>query len=169
MSGYGSTSGTTGNIALSDSPAFGADTHCVASWIYRPLGDEDDFDSVSLGDAELDGEDVTEIFHGNSYTRKQPLTWEIRFPVYGRVNDMSPRLALRHEEWKFLMNPNLNRVELYNIEEDPGEVDNLAGENPGRVEKFTKYLLDWHETLPEGPVHQDAGEKVYSWPSSGGD
>jgi N-acetylgalactosamine-6-sulfatase len=112
----------------------------------------------------LDGEDVSEAFYGNSYTRKNPLTWEIRFPVYGRVNDMSPRLALRHEEWKFLMNPSRNRVELYNIEEDPGEVDNLARENPALVEQFSKNLLDWHETLPEGPVHKDAGKKVYSWP-----
>ncbi len=116
----------------------------------------------------LDGEDVSAIFKGKSYSRKNPLKWEIRFPVYGRVNDMSPRLALRREEWKFLMNPSLNRVELYNIVKDPGEVDNLARENPALVEEFTKYLLDWHETLPEGPVHKDAGEKVYAWPSEGG-
>ncbi len=117
----------------------------------------------------LDGEDVSKVFHGNFYSREQPLAWEIRFPVYGRVNDMSPRLALRHEEWKFLMNPSRNRVELYNIIEDPGEVDNLARENPALVEEFTRYLLDWHETLPEGPVHKDAGEKVYSWPVRNGD
>jgi N-acetylgalactosamine-6-sulfatase len=117
----------------------------------------------------LDGEDVSEIFRGDTYTREEPLKWEIRFPVYGRVNDMSPRLALRHEEWKFLMNPSQNRVELYNIEEDPGEVDNLSRENPALVEEFSKYLLDWQKTLPEGPVHKDAGEKVYSWPTSNND
>jgi len=117
----------------------------------------------------IDGEDVSEIFNGKTYSRKHPLTWEIRFPVYGRVNDMSPRLALRDKEWKFLMNPSMNRVELYNVAEDPGEVDNLAKENPALTEEFTKYLLDWHETLPEGPVHKDAGEKVYNWPSKSRD
>lgn len=113
----------------------------------------------------IDGEDVSEVFNGNSYTRRQPLTWEIRFPVYGRVNDMSPRMALRDKEWKFLMNPSMNRVELYNVVEDPGEVDNLAKDNPVLVEEFSDYLLKWQKTLPEGPVHKDAGEKIYSWPS----
>jgi N-acetylgalactosamine-6-sulfatase len=115
----------------------------------------------------LDGEDVSEVFYGRPYKRENPLTWEIRFPVYGRVNDMSPRLALRDREWKFLMNPTMNRVELYNIVEDPGEVDNLAVENPDLVKKYTDYILAWHRTLPQGPVHPDAGEKVYRWPSRG--
>jgi N-acetylgalactosamine-6-sulfatase len=113
----------------------------------------------------LDGENISEVFNGKSYTRQAPLTWEIRFPVYGRVNDMSPRLALRDKEWKFLMNPSGNRVELYNVVEDPGEVDNLVRENPELAEKYSDYLLKWHNTLPESPVHPDAGEKVYSWPS----
>jgi arylsulfatase A-like enzyme len=117
----------------------------------------------------LDGEDVSDIFYGKPYKRKHPLTWEIRFPVYGRVNDMSPRLALRDQEWKFLMNPSMNRIELYNIVKDPGEVDNVANENPDLVEKYTDYILKWHSTLPDGPVHQDAGEKVYNWPGKSSD
>ncbi len=115
----------------------------------------------------LDGEDISEVFYGRHFERKDPLTWEIRFPVYGRVNDMSPRLAMRDQEWKFLMNPSMNRVELYNVVEDPGEVDNLAKEKPDLVVEYTEYMLKWHKTLPEGPVHQDAGEKVYNWPSGG--
>jgi N-acetylgalactosamine-6-sulfatase len=115
----------------------------------------------------LDGEDVSEVFYGRPYKRKGPLTWEIRFPVYGRVNDMSPRLALRDGEWKFLMNPSRNRVELYNITEDPGEVDNMAKEYPDIVKEYTDFILEWYKTLPEGPVHPDAGEKVYSWPLGG--
>ena len=82
---------------------------------------------------------------------------------------MSPRLALRDKEWKFLMNPSMNRVELYNVVDDPGEVDNLAKENPALTKEFTKYLLNWQKTLPEGPIHKDAGEKVYSWPSKSRD
>ncbi|MFC2123184.1 sulfatase [Bacteroidota bacterium] len=113
----------------------------------------------------LDGEDLSDIFYGHSIQRKKPLTWEIRFPVYGRVNDMSPRLALRDQQWKFLMNPSMNRVELYNIVKDPGEVDNVANENPVLVNKFSIYLKEWHSSLPEGPVHKDAGEKVYIWPA----
>jgi N-acetylgalactosamine-6-sulfatase len=115
----------------------------------------------------LDGEDVSLVFFGQTYQRNAPLTWEIRFPVYGRVNDMSPRLALRHHEWKFLMNPSMDRMELYNVVEDPGEVDNLASENHDLVDDFTDYLLKWHQTLPEGPVHKDIGKKVYQWPSDG--
>jgi hypothetical protein len=96
---------------------------------------------------DLDGEDVSTALLGRPFYRKYPLTWEIRFPVYGRVNDMSPRLALRDGEWKFLMNPDQDRVELYNMVEDPGEVDNLARENPELVKKYTEYLLSWYKTF----------------------
>jgi N-acetylgalactosamine-6-sulfatase len=152
----------------------------IVRWPDRVPGNRIDDESVigavdlfpafcSLSGAEipegLDGEDISEVFYGRPFKRRGPLTWEIRFPVYGRVNDMSPRLAIRDREWKFLMNPSLNRVELYNIVEDPGEVDNLARENPDLVEEFSNYLLKWQKTLPEGPVHRDAGEKIYSWPS----
>ena len=90
--------------------------------------------------------------------------WDVRFPVYGRENDKSPRLAIREKQWKLLMNPDSSRIELYNVLEDPGEVDNRANEFPAIVKNLSKQLLQWNKTLPESPIHEDAGKKTYAWP-----
>ena len=115
----------------------------------------------------LDGEDMSPALLGNKdYQRKNPLFWEWRINVFGHVYNICPQLAMRSGEWKFLMNPDGSRKELYNIVTDPKEIDNLAGENPKLVEKFSKDLLSWYKTLPVGEYkHPAAGNNTYPWPT----
>ncbi len=62
------------------------------------------------------------------------------------------------------MNPDRSRVELYDIPNDPSEVDNLAKQNPEVVERLAGIALDWQKTLPPGPIDPDAGSNAYPWP-----
>ena len=112
----------------------------------------------------LDGEDLSNIFYGKTVERKNPIMWEVREPVYGRELDKSPRCAIRDKNWKLLMNPDRSRIELYNIINDPGEVDNRANEYPGVVKDLSNILIKWLNTLPQSPVHPDAGKINYPWP-----
>jgi arylsulfatase A-like enzyme len=75
-------------------------------------------------------------------------------------------LAIRDGRWKFLMNPDNTRIELYNILDDPTELNNLAKENPEIVARLSSRVLKWQATLPKGPVHKDAGSNAYPWPES---
>lgn len=115
----------------------------------------------------LDGEDMSPALLGNKdYQRKNPLFWEWRINVFGHVYNICPQLAMRSGGWKFLMNPDGSRKELYNIVTDPKEIDNLASENPKLVEQFTKELLSWYKTLPVGDYkHPAAGNNTYPWPT----
>jgi len=111
-----------------------------------------------------DGEDVSQAWLGKAHKRAKPMMWENRYPVYGHVLDMSPMLAIRDQQWKLLMNPDRSRLELYDIPRDPQEMNNLAGANPGIVNRLSKRLLEWQATLPKGPIDADAGKAEWAWP-----
>lgn len=112
----------------------------------------------------LDGEDLSAALMGTPAVRKRPLLWEWREPVYGSVLNNAPRLAIREGKWKLLMNPDRSRIELYDIPRDPSEVDNFASREPEVVRRLSARLLEWLKTLPQGPVHPDAGKNDYPWP-----
>jgi hypothetical protein len=77
-------------------------------------------------------------------------------------------LAIRDANWKLLLNPDRSRVELYDIPNDPTELDNRAHEQPELVERLTDQLLSWHRSLPAGPVDPQAGGNHYPWPQGAG-
>lgn len=116
----------------------------------------------------LDGEDMSAALLGNANVlRTKPLFWEWRINVFGHVSNICPRLAMRSGDWKYLMNPDGSRKELYNIKKDPMEIDNLASENANLVESFSVELLNWYKTLPVGDyVHPRAGNNQYPWPTT---
>lgn len=112
----------------------------------------------------IQGEDLSSSLLGEPVSRSRPLMWENRFPVYGHVLDKSPMLAIRSGRWKLLMNPDRSRLELYDIPNDPSEVNNLASREPRLVQRLATLLLGWQETLPPGPVDPAAGRAQYAWP-----
>jgi len=90
--------------------------------------------------------------------------WEWRFRVAGEWVHRCPMLAIRDGKWKLLMNPDKSRIELYDIPNDPGEMDNLAAQNPDVVRRMSEKVLAWQKTLPKGPVEPLAGSNAYPWP-----
>ncbi len=113
----------------------------------------------------LSGEDMSDVFFGKTVKRTKPLIWEYRYGMRGRHIQHSPMLAIRQEKWKLLLNPDKSRVELYNIEKDPSEMDNCATENQDIVERMSKALLKWYNTLPNrDKVPKYAGSFEYPWP-----
>jgi arylsulfatase A-like enzyme len=124
---------------------------------------------VSLpGGKNFDGENLSLALKGTPMKKTKPQMWENRFPVYGHVLHKSPILAIRVDNWKLLMNPDRSRVELYDIPNDPSELNNLADRNPDIVRKLSAQVLEWQTTLPEGPTDPNAGSNAYPWPGGGG-
>lgn len=101
----------------------------------------------------VDGEDRGPALLGKSMKdRARPLFWE-----YGRNDDFfkypvkmdrSPNLAMREGNWKFLINADGSRPELYCLSTDPYEAKNLAAENPEVAQRMRDALLTWRKTLP---------------------
>ena len=65
--------------------------------------------------------------------------------------NQSPHLAIRHGDWKLLMNADGSRMELYNLREDVNETHNLVTEHSTRVRQLKRRLLKWWRTR-NGPV-----------------
>ena len=105
------------------------------------------------GGFDFDGKDKSHVLLGKSSKERRTLYWE-----YGRNNesfsfpkglDRSPNLAIREGNWKLLMNFDGTRTELYNLETDSRETNNLVSENPKMAEKLKTKLLKWRKSLPK--------------------
>ena len=114
----------------------------------------------------LSGQDMSSAFRGNSAIRTTPLMWEWRFNIAGHCLHKSPILSIREGEWKLMLNPDRSRVELYNIPDDPMELTNHALTQENLVNQMSQQVLEWQNTLPEGPLDPNAGSNAYPWPGT---
>ena len=114
------------------------------------------------------GQSVASAFKGDkTFKRSLPLMWEWRFRVFNHPWNRSPCLAIRDGQWKLLINPDQSRLELYDVERDPGEQDNVATGYSEVVERLSEKVMAWQKTLPPGPVEPVAGQNDYPWPQEG--
>jgi N-acetylgalactosamine-6-sulfatase len=115
-----------------------------------------------------DGQDMSQVFLGTPVQRDRPLLWDWTATQSGYTYNKSPGLALRSGKWKFLMNPDGSRQELYDFEADPQcmELDNLADRYPDEVKRFSKILREFKASIPQGVANSDSGSNVYPMPAS---
>ena len=104
-----------------------------------------------------DGEDFSKVLLGqaDSQKREAPIFWRRPPDRPGLNNNPWPDLALRDGFWKFLMQYDGSRPQLYDLKTDVSESKNLAEIHPDRVEQYRKMLIEWNRPLP-----QDAGPKT---------
>ena len=96
-----------------------------------------------------DGENMVEALEGRPVVRSKPLFWEWRGP--NLEPDWWPRLAVREGDWKLVIGPTTERVELHNLAKDPHEKKNLASKEQDRVERMSQMAIEWRDSLPAGP------------------
>jgi uncharacterized sulfatase len=101
----------------------------------------------------LDGEDLGASLVGREQAaRSKPLFW-LRPPDRpGPAADPFPDLAVRDGDWKLLVDEDGGRTQLYDLANDPGEKNNLAGKMPQIAGRLTKRVIDWRRSLPLGPI-----------------
>ena len=94
---------------------------------------------------ECQGESFLKIFDQNDWKKSQPLFWE-----------HEGNCAIRIENWK-LVKTSENDWELYNLEEDRTESDNLASKEPNRVKIMAN---KWHKWAKRSNVENWPVENV---------
>ncbi len=78
--------------------------------------------------------------------------------AYAEVNtDERQKAALRSREYKLIRDFRKDEDRFYDIEEDPGETDDISEEEPDRIEKFSQVLQDFR-----GKVEADEEEEIKS-------
>ena len=96
-----------------------------------------------------DGRDMSAALLGTSALRPTPIFWE--YGAFGSIKPgkaehVSPRLALRLGNWKFLLNTDGTDARLHDLATDLREQHNLAATHPALTADFTAQTLAWwHE------------------------
>ncbi len=97
-----------------------------------------------------DGENVLNTILGESNeSRPSPIFFSRppdRKNYYGFEN--LPDLAIREGSWKLLCDYDGSRPELYHIENDPGELQNLADHHAEKVKEMSQSVISWHQSMP---------------------
>jgi arylsulfatase A-like enzyme len=105
------------------------------------------------GSVQVDGEDMSTALLGHPMKRKDPVMWEYASNPGGSImpgNEafISPCLAIRDGNWKLLINTDSTCAELYDLEKDPAEQDNLVREQSTLAGELASRLLAWRRSMP---------------------
>jgi arylsulfatase A len=94
--------------------------------------------------ADLDGVSLAALLTRGADAPRRPLFWH--FPHYTNQGSQ-PAGAVRDGDWKLIEHYEDGRVELFNLAQDPGETNNGAAREPGRVRQLRSQLAAWRNSL----------------------
>lgn len=114
----------------------------------------------------LDGENILAALRGEHFERARPLFWEWRYGIAGYKMNVSPTHAVRVGKWKFYVNHDGSRKELYDVQASPMELDNLVSEYPDKAHEMEQLIMQWRKTIPAWNGDSWAGDNSYPWPES---
>jgi N-acetylgalactosamine-6-sulfatase len=96
-----------------------------------------------------DGESVLAAFKAQDFQRSKPIFWEWKGP---KVQPGTwPHLGVRDGRWKLIRNDELQRTELYDLESDWAEAEDVSAGHPEVVRELYAKLDAWKATLPAEP------------------
>lgn len=121
----------------SDVPVIGSD---VFPTICEIIGEPLPVDRV------IDGASLVPLFSGQPVTRKQPLYWR------NHLAPLNSRVAMRVGDWKIIGSDDLTQFELYQVQTDWQEKNDLSKTEVTRFEKLKQQLIE-HDAavLEDGP------------------
>ncbi|MEZ4825516.1 MAG: sulfatase [Bacteroidia bacterium] len=100
--------------------------------------------------AENDGKNLLPLLSGTADIGRDQLFWH--FPHYWWGDQVRPYSIVRSGEWKLIKWYEGPEYELYNLNQDMGEKNNLAREMPEKTEELSHLLDNWllniHAKLP---------------------
>ncbi|MCS7469933.1 sulfatase-like hydrolase/transferase [Stieleria sp. ICT_E10.1] len=106
----------------------------------------------------FDGQDLSSTLLGDQReSRSEPIFWRRPPDRPGTAREDNPDLAVRDGKWKFLVNYDGSDPQLYDLQADASESNNLAKQHPDVADRLRRSLMDWNATLPV-----DAGDPNWS-------
>ncbi len=126
--------GVTPDGSLSDEPVISYDIYPTLLEIAGITGDPAHNETV-------EGQSIRSLLQDPTATLDRPaLYWH--YPHY-HPGGASPYSAIRAGHWRLIEFFEDQRIELYNLDDDPSETKNLAGSNPAKASELHQLLQDW--------------------------
>jgi arylsulfatase A-like enzyme len=76
--------------------------------------------------------------------KTRPLYWH--YPHY-HGSTWRPGASIRDGDWKLIKFYDYEKVELYNLKNDPSESKDLSKQNPDKTQKLENKLIAWQNRL----------------------
>jgi arylsulfatase len=97
----------------------------------------------------VEGKSMLPIFQGETRQPHESLFWELR-------NNQ----AVRQGKWKLVADRTINRWELYDLEQDRTETNNLASHYPERVAQMKAAWQEWAEMTGVANQKHQRGKQI---------
>ncbi len=94
--------------------------------------------------AALDGVDLTSLISNTASSITRPLFWH--YPHYSNQGGV-PAAAVRLGNFKLIQRLESGKLHLFNLNNDPGEQNDIAAQFPEQLEKLTKLLTNWYKEV----------------------
>ena len=108
-----------------------------------------------------DGVDISSILLGQQDQFERFIVWHKPHRTGGQSGRFMPCTAIRMGDEKLIAWHAEQRFELYDLQNDPGEQNDLSGTHPERVDALSQVLADWcREAGAQMSVDQERGEPV---------
>lgn len=91
----------------------------------------------------IDGISFMPLLKGQPQPQHNYLYWESLEKSH-KGTDKGRKQAVTKDDWKLIRFLGVDRIELYNLKEDPGEENNIAKTNPDKVGALTQLLSEAH-------------------------
>ena len=107
---------------------------------------------IALPNAPFAGEDMRDVLQGATRARSRALFWE--YGTVSALSPVSPKLAIRHGNYKFMRDPDGSQRELYLIPQDHAEATNLVAQpaHAAVVTNLEAQLITWYDEVVLGNV-----------------
>ena len=131
----------------SDSAAAAGATPAPARLCHEPVTSTDFYPTIleaaglaPIPEQHADGVSLMPLLRGDASFKRGAIFWH--YPHYGNQGG-TPGSSVRDGDWKLLEFFEDNRLELYNLRDDPGETQNLAVARPDIASRLRAILHDW--------------------------
>ncbi|MGV8094080.1 MAG: sulfatase/phosphatase domain-containing protein [Mangrovibacterium sp.] len=101
----------------------------------------------------LDGTSIRPVLENGNKDDLKRAREELIFHYFGK-----PHSAIRLGDYKLIRFWNLKKTELYNLKEDPGELNDLSGKDPEKVKELEQLLISYMQEV-DADILNPSGSK----------